>query len=106
MSNGKAMVRPGAQPQMSERKTRRVAMKSLRIAGLALALAVPAGPSHAAESVNLILNWTPTADHSPFITPRRKAGTKRPDRSHHRDRQGVRGFVAEGGLRRLGVRYR
>ena len=29
----------------------------------ALALAVPAVPSAAAESVNLILNWTPTADH-------------------------------------------
>src|SRR6202012_5168732 len=32
----------------------------------ALALAVPAIPAGAAESVNLILNWTPTADHSPF----------------------------------------
>ena len=41
-------------------------MKRLRIAGLALALTVPAVSSHAAESVNLILNWTPTADHSPF----------------------------------------
>ncbi|SDS67324.1 ABC transporter substrate-binding protein [Bradyrhizobium canariense] len=41
-------------------------MKCLRIAGLALALAAPAAPLHAAESVNLILNWTPTADHSPF----------------------------------------
>ncbi|MEH2502953.1 NitT/TauT family transport system substrate-binding protein [Bradyrhizobium sp. AZCC 1578] len=41
-------------------------MKALRIAGLALALAVPASPCVAAESVNLILNWTPTADHSPF----------------------------------------
>jgi len=41
-------------------------MKRFGIAGLALALTVPAGPSIAAESVNLILNWTPTADHSPF----------------------------------------
>ena len=41
-------------------------MKGLRIAGLALALALPAGPCAAAEAVNLILNWTPTADHSPY----------------------------------------
>jgi len=41
-------------------------MKGLRVAGLALALVALAGPSHAAESVNLMLNWTPTADHSPF----------------------------------------
>jgi NitT/TauT family transport system substrate-binding protein len=41
-------------------------MKGLRVAGLALALGALAGPSHAAESINLILNWTPTADHSPF----------------------------------------
>jgi NitT/TauT family transport system substrate-binding protein len=41
-------------------------MKGLRVAGLALALVALAGPSRAAESVNLILNWTPTADHSPF----------------------------------------
>jgi NitT/TauT family transport system substrate-binding protein len=41
-------------------------MKALRIAGLALALAVPAAPCAAGEAVNLILNWTPTADHSPF----------------------------------------
>jgi NitT/TauT family transport system substrate-binding protein len=41
-------------------------MKGLRVAGLALALGALAGPLHAAESVNLILNWTPTADHSPF----------------------------------------
>ena len=38
----------------------------LALAGLALACAVPPVPSHAAESVNLILNWSPTADHSPF----------------------------------------
>jgi NitT/TauT family transport system substrate-binding protein len=38
----------------------------LGLAGLALAFAVPSAPSHAAESVNLILNWSPTADHSPF----------------------------------------
>jgi NitT/TauT family transport system substrate-binding protein len=41
-------------------------MKCLKIAGLALALVAPAVPYDAAESVNLILNWTPTADHSPF----------------------------------------
>src|SRR3569623_1634265 len=41
-------------------------MKVLGIAGLALALAVPVAPSLAGEAVNLILNWTPTADHSPF----------------------------------------
>ena len=41
-------------------------MRGLRVAGLALALAMPALPGTAAESVNLILNWTPTADHSPF----------------------------------------
>jgi NitT/TauT family transport system substrate-binding protein len=41
-------------------------MKGLRVAGLALALVAPAAPSYAAESINLILNWTPTADHSPF----------------------------------------
>ena len=34
--------------------------------GLALALALPAAPVAAAEAVNLMLNWTPTADHSPF----------------------------------------
>ncbi len=46
-------------------------MKRLGIAGLVLALIVQAGSCRAAESVNLksvnlILNWTPTADHSPF----------------------------------------
>src|SRR5258707_13440455 len=41
-------------------------MKRLWVAGLALALVAPGAPSQAAESVNLILNWTPTADHSPF----------------------------------------
>ncbi len=41
-------------------------MKRFGIAGLSLALVVPAVPAAAAESVNLILNWTPTADHSPF----------------------------------------
>jgi NitT/TauT family transport system substrate-binding protein len=38
----------------------------LKIAGLALALVVPATSVHAGQSVNLILNWTPAADHSPF----------------------------------------
>jgi len=41
-------------------------MRSFGIAGLALALLAPSLPADAAESVNLILNWTPTADHSPF----------------------------------------
>ena len=41
-------------------------MKCWGVMGLALALIVPAVSSHAAESVNLVLNWTPTADHSPF----------------------------------------
>src|SRR6201746_1108652 len=41
-------------------------MRYLQAAGLALALAAPAVPANAGESVNLILNWTPTADHSPF----------------------------------------
>jgi NitT/TauT family transport system substrate-binding protein len=36
------------------------------IAGLALALLAPAAPAHAGQSINLILNWTPAADHSPF----------------------------------------
>ncbi len=41
-------------------------MKYLGMAGLALALIAPEVPALAAESVNLTLNWTPTADHSPF----------------------------------------
>jgi len=41
-------------------------MKRLGIAGLALALAMQVSSSRAGEAVNLILNWTPTADHSPF----------------------------------------
>ena len=41
-------------------------MKYAGLMGLALALALPASPVAAAESVNLMLNWTPTADHSPF----------------------------------------
>jgi NitT/TauT family transport system substrate-binding protein len=43
-----------------------VAVKRCWITGLALALVLPGCPSHATEAVNLILNWTPTADHSPF----------------------------------------
>jgi len=38
----------------------------LKIAGLAFALLAPAAPLQAGEVVNLTLNWTPTADHSPF----------------------------------------
>src|SRR6202051_1607164 len=41
-------------------------MKRIGIAGLALALLAPSVPAAAGEAVNLILNWTPTADHSPF----------------------------------------
>ncbi len=41
-------------------------MKRLGIVGLALALLIPAGSTRAGEPVNLMLNWTPTADHSPF----------------------------------------
>jgi NitT/TauT family transport system substrate-binding protein len=41
-------------------------MTCLRTTGLALALLLPAGSMRAAEPVNLMLNWTPTADHSPF----------------------------------------
>jgi NitT/TauT family transport system substrate-binding protein len=41
-------------------------MRYAKLMGLALALALPASPVAAAESVNLMLNWTPTADHSPF----------------------------------------
>src|SRR3954451_14100630 len=41
-------------------------MRNLKVAGLALALLLPAAASSAAESVNLILNWAPTADHSPY----------------------------------------
>ncbi len=33
---------------------------------LLAALLAPLPQAHAAESVNLLLNWTPTADHSPF----------------------------------------
>src|ERR1700709_2838668 len=45
---------------------RRVAMKRFGIAGLALALLAPILPASAGQPVNLILNWAPTADHSPF----------------------------------------
>src|SRR5215470_4580152 len=49
-------------------------MRGLRLAALTLGLApalafmlaASGTPCAAAESVNLILNWTPTADHSPF----------------------------------------
>jgi NitT/TauT family transport system substrate-binding protein len=41
-------------------------MKGLRLAGLVFALLASWSAASAAESVNLILNWTPTADHSPF----------------------------------------
>jgi NitT/TauT family transport system substrate-binding protein len=41
-------------------------MKYPRIATLALVLAWFPGSAAGAEPVNLMLNWTPTADHSPF----------------------------------------
>src|SRR6476661_5592922 len=44
----------------------RQTMKRLQAAFVALALGLPAVPASAGEAVNLILNWTPTADHSPF----------------------------------------
>ncbi len=46
--------------------TKCLGTKYLGIAGLVLALVAPAVPAGAAEPVNLILNWAPTADHSPF----------------------------------------
>src|ERR1700712_3232275 len=45
---------------------RRVAMKGLKIASLAAGLSLPCASSQAGEAINLTLNWTPTADHSPF----------------------------------------
>lgn len=45
-------------------------MKRLQAAGSALAVALmlgsPVVPATAGEAVNLILNWAPTADHSPY----------------------------------------
>jgi NitT/TauT family transport system substrate-binding protein len=41
-------------------------VQGLKVTGLALALLAPALPAHAAQTINLILNWTPAADHSPF----------------------------------------
>ena len=41
-------------------------MKILKIAALAAVLVAPAVSAQAGQSVNLILNWTPAADHSPF----------------------------------------
>jgi NitT/TauT family transport system substrate-binding protein len=42
-------------------------MKNLRVAGLALALLTSAYSADAGQPVNIILNWTPTADHSPYF---------------------------------------
>jgi NitT/TauT family transport system substrate-binding protein len=41
-------------------------MLSFKIAGATLALLLSSAAVQAGESVNLVLNWTPTADHSPF----------------------------------------
>src|ERR1700731_3902026 len=46
--------------------TGRALLKCMRMAGVALALIAPSVAAHAAQSVNLILNWKPPADHSPF----------------------------------------
>src|SRR3954453_9272542 len=51
-------------------RMRSAAMKVLKIAELALALCASAIPAHAGQSVSLILNWTPAADHSPFYYAR------------------------------------
>jgi NitT/TauT family transport system substrate-binding protein len=45
-------------------------LKLLEIAGLAAALFAPAVSAQAGQNVNLILNWTPAADHSPFYYAR------------------------------------
>src|SRR6202163_3930257 len=45
-------------------------MKVFGIAGLALAFLAPSLPGGAAGPVKLPLNWTPTADHSPFYYAR------------------------------------
>ena len=41
-------------------------LASPKLAGLVLALVISSAPCRAGEAVNLLLNWTPTADHSPF----------------------------------------
>jgi NitT/TauT family transport system substrate-binding protein len=41
-------------------------LKILKMTALVLALVAPAATAHAGESISLILNWTPAADHSPF----------------------------------------
>ena len=41
-------------------------MKGIWTAVVALGLAAAPAPLQAGEAVNLTLNWTPTADHSPF----------------------------------------
>ena len=41
-------------------------MKVSRLIGWAVALSLPIASAQAGQSVSLILNWTPAADHSPF----------------------------------------
>jgi len=41
-------------------------LRVLRIAGLAVGITISAGAAQAGQSVSLILNWTPAADHSPI----------------------------------------
>src|ERR1041385_2475336 len=52
-------------PLFSRRKTEPIVHR-LRIIGSALACLASAVPAQAGQTVNLILNWTPAADHSPF----------------------------------------
>ena len=47
-------------------------MKTLKIAALVSALVAPVVAAHAGESISLILNWTPAADHSPFYYAKAK----------------------------------
>jgi NitT/TauT family transport system substrate-binding protein len=45
---------------------KRFGIAALTIAATVFSAGLHSPGAHAAESVNLILNWTPTADHSPF----------------------------------------
>src|SRR5690349_8050508 len=47
-------------------RSRREPLKTLKIAALVSALVAAVVAAHAGESISLILNWTPAADHSPF----------------------------------------
>jgi NitT/TauT family transport system substrate-binding protein len=43
-----------------------LALRVLRIAALAIGVTISAGEAYAGQSVSLVLNWTPAADHSPI----------------------------------------